>query len=121
MFSCITHGWTSFERTCKECFPDYVHSSSGTAVMITPNSYVFDGNNKKIKELEEENALLKRQVQFGVDSFNAFKETNDRYQEALKHISLEDDDLPECCMKAIEKNFLVQHYHIVALDALNGK
>ena len=45
---------------------------------------------------------------------------NARYREALKHISLEDDDLTDCCLKAIDKNYLYAHYHVIAEDALKG-
>jgi hypothetical protein len=58
-----------------------------------------DHLNNKIEELKAENA---------------------RYREALKHISLEDDDLTDCCLKAIDKNYLYAHYHVIAEDALKG-
>lgn len=59
------------------------------------------------ESLENEIALLKAE--------------NARYKEVLKHISLEDDDLPVCCLNAINKNYLSGHYHVIAYDALRGK
>lgn len=50
---------------------------------------------------------------------NAYlKIENARYREALKHISSEDDDLTDCCLKAVDKNYLYAHYHVIANEAL---
>ena len=44
---------------------------------------------EEIKTLRAENALLKDQVKFGVDCFNALNEANARYREALEWYATE--------------------------------
>ena len=51
---------------------------------MTPTEMHIDALMEKIEKLEAENELLKGQVKFGVDSFNALTEANDRYREALE-------------------------------------
>ena len=64
MFSCIKHGWTSFEKPCSVCSPVITFSSSssvGAMIGVSESSW----------------SELYKQIEF-------LKSENDRYREALE-------------------------------------